>query len=270
MFAVEQNHDTTAKTIFNNINLPAGQTAQQDLLSLLNALTQNTTMAPFVSKQLIQHLVTSNPSPQYVERVSSVFTNDGNGVTGNLKAVITAILTDPEARAGDDPNVAANPNFGHMREPILFMANLLRGLNATLGASSTIYGRASELGENLFYAPSVFSYFSPQYRGAQGLLAPEFQIYSTQTASDRADIVNTILYGALDKSTTFDLTPFVRQAEEAGPLLNYISSIFLHGAMPAGLEQNFTDAVNAVTTATAKAQAGLYVVLTSGDYQIIQ
>jgi uncharacterized protein (DUF1800 family) len=270
MFAAESNHDTTAKTIFNNITIPAGQTAEQDLESLLDALMKNTTMAPFICQQLIQHLVTSNPSPQYIQRVSSVFTNDGNGVAGNLKAVITAILTDPEARAGDDPNAAANPNFGHMREPILFMANLLRGLNGTLGPYSAIYNNASAMGEQLFYAPSVFSYFSPQYRTANGMLGPEFQIYSTQTAADRADIVNTLLYGALDKSTKVDLTPFVTQAEEIGPLLNYISSIFLHGSMPAGIEQAATDAYNAATTAQSKAQAALYVVLTSGNYQIIQ
>ena len=141
--------------------------------------------------------MTSNPSPQYIARVSSVFQNDGNGVTGNLQAVITAILTDPEARAGDDPTAASpNSTFGHMREPVLFLANLLRGLNATLTANSAVYHDSSELGENLFDAPSVFSYFSPQYRIAGGLLGPEFQIYTTQTAADRADIVNSILYGA--------------------------------------------------------------------------
>ena len=130
MFAVEANHDTTAKAIFGNVTIPAGQTAEQDLDSLLDALMAQPTMAPFISQQLIQHLVTSNPSPAYIQRVSSVFSNDGTGVTGNMQAVITAILTDPEARAADDPNAPANPNFGHLREPVLFMANMLRGLNA--------------------------------------------------------------------------------------------------------------------------------------------
>ena len=97
------------------------------------------TMAPFVSQQLIQHLVTSNPSPAYIQRVSTVFQNNGSGVTGDLKAVITAILTDPEARAADDsPSAAVNANFGHLREPILFMANVLRGLNATITATNNV------------------------------------------------------------------------------------------------------------------------------------
>ena len=111
MFAVEAEHDTTAKTIFDNITIPAGQTAEQDLESLLDALMTQPTMAPFVSQQLIQHLVTSNPSPAYIQRVAQVFENDGSGVAGNLQAVITAILTDPEARAGDDPTAPPSPQL---------------------------------------------------------------------------------------------------------------------------------------------------------------
>ena len=269
MFAVESEHDTTAKTIFGGTTIPAGQTAGQDLESLLDALMAQPSMAPFVSKQLVQHLVTSNPSPQYIQRVASVFANDGNGVKGNLRAVITAILTDPEARAGDDPTASADPTFGHMREPVLFLPNLLRGLNATLTAQSTIYYDTSELSENLFDAPSVFSYFSPQYRIPGGLLGPEFQIYTTQTAADRADIVNAILYGSIDKGTTVNLSPFIEQAASAASLLNYIGSIFLRGSMSPALEEAATDAIHAAATPTAKAQAALYVVLTSGEYQII-
>jgi uncharacterized protein (DUF1800 family) len=270
MYAVESEHDTSAKTIFGGVTIPAGQTAEQDLELLLDALMAQPSMAPFVSEQLIEHLVTSNPSPQYVARVSSAFQNDGTGMKGNLRAVIAAILTDPEARAGDDPTAAStNPKFGHMREPVLFMPNLLRGLNAILFGDSAIYSDTSELGENLFDAPSVFSYFSPQYRIQGGLLAPEFQIYTTQTAADRADIVYAILYGTIDKGTKVNLKPFVEQAGSPTSLLSSISTIFLHGTMSSALEQAATDAVNAASTPTAKAQAALYVVLTSGEYQII-
>lgn len=270
MFPVEAEHDTTAKPIFGGITIPAGQTAEQDLDSLLDALMAQPVMAPFVSTQLIQHLVTSNPSPQYVARVASVFENDGTGTVGNLQAVITAILTDPEARAGDNPSApSANSTFGHLREPVLFLPNLLRGLNAALTASSAIYYDTSLLGQDLFNPPSVFSYFSPLYRVPGGLLAPEFQIYTTQTAADRADIVSAILYGTLDKGTSVNLAPFVQQAGSATSLLNYIGSIFLHGTMSAALEQAATTAIDSAPTPTAKAQAALYVVLTSGEYQVI-
>jgi uncharacterized protein (DUF1800 family) len=269
MFAVEAQHDTTAKTIFGNINIPAGQTAEQDLESLLNALMQQNTMAPFICQQLIQHLVTSNPSPAYISRVSSVFLNDGTGVRGNMQAVVTAILTDPEARAADE-QASVTANFGHLREPILFMSNMLRGLNATLGATSAIYNDTNQLGENLFSAPSVFSYFSPQYRTEKGLLGPEFQIYSTQTAAYRGDLINSAIYGALDGGTKVNLTPFTAYAADVPVLLDYISYVFLHHSMSSNLQQQATNAVNAQTTAAAKVQAALYAVLTSGEYQIVQ
>ena len=269
MFAVESEHDTSAKTLFAGILIPAGQSAERDLELLIDALMAQPTMAPFVSRQLIQHLVTSNPSPQYVARVSTVFHDDGEGVTGNLQAVVTAILTDPEARAGDDPAAPMNGAFGHLREPVLFMPNILRGLNATLSPASTVYHDTSDLSENLFNAPSVFSYFSPQYRAPGGLPGPEFQIYTTQTAADRANIVSAILYGHIDKGTTVNLASFVQRAGTPDILLNYIGEIFLHDAMSAALTQAATDAVSAANTPLAKAQAALYVVLTSGEYQII-
>jgi uncharacterized protein (DUF1800 family) len=228
------------------------------------------TMAPFISQQLIQHLVTSNPSPAYVTRISKVFEDNGKGVTGDLQAVITAILTDTEARAAGDPAVVQSVNFGHLREPILFMSNMLRGLNGTLGAKSGIYNDAFELGEDLFYSPSVFSYFSPQSRTEKGLYGPEFQIYSTQTAVDRANLVNSAIYGTLDASTKVNLAAFTKLAANTTNLLNDISGIFLHGSMTTALQLAATDALNAANTAESKAQAALYIVLTSSEYQIVQ
>ena len=270
MIAVEAEHDTTAKTIFGGIQIPAGQTGEQDLESLLDALMAQPTMAPFVSRQLIQHLVTSNPSPAYIQRVAAMFENNGGGVHGDMAAVITAILSDQEARAGDEISAAPNPGFGHLREPVLFMANLLRGLNATLDASSTVYNEANLMGQDLFYEPSVFSYFSPLYRISSGQLAPEFQIYSTQAAAERADVINAALYGKLDQSTTVDLTPFVSRGSDLPSLLDYASFVFLHSTMPPGLSEQALAAVSAVTSPKARAQAVLYLVLTSSDYQVIQ
>jgi uncharacterized protein (DUF1800 family) len=256
--------------------LPAGQTAQQDLNSVLDALMNQPTMAPFVSKQLIQHLVTSDPSPAYIQRVSSVFTNNGSGVRGDMQAVITAILTDPEARAADTTSATLNPTFGHMREPVLFMANMLRGLNATPTSSNTIYASANDMGQDLFYPETVFSYFSPLYTLENGQAAPEFQIYSTQTAAERTDVVNAALYGTLDKTTKVDLTPFLQYGGVVASLVDYISYVFVHHSMSSDLQQAATDAANAATGSTASAlalarvQAALYVVLTSNEYQIVQ
>ncbi len=269
MIAVDAEHDTSPKAIFGNVTIPANQTASQDLESVLDALMKQPTMAPFVSQQLIQHLVTSNPSAAYIQRISQVFKNDGTGVTGNLRAVIKAILTDQEARAGDGPLVSANADFGHLREPILLMANLLRGLNATVSAPDSVAGAANNMSQDLFYAPSVFSYFSPQSRTEKGLYGPEFQIYSTQTAANRADTVNTLVYGTL-AGVKVNLAPFVTAATSPASLSNYISSVFLHNSMSAQLQSAVASAAAAVTTPTEKAQAALYVVLTSSEYQVIQ
>ena len=115
----------TAKTLLNGTTLPAGQTAEEDLAGALTNIFQHPNTPPFVCKQLIQHLVTSNPSPGYVSRVAAVFENDGNSVRGDMRAVLTAIFTDPEARAGDTAPLA---NEGHLREPILWMTAVMRGL----------------------------------------------------------------------------------------------------------------------------------------------
>ena len=266
MIAVEAEHDTTSKAIFNGVVLPAGLSAEQDLNALIDALMQQPSMAPFVSKQLVEHMVTSNPSAAYVQRVAQVFTS----TNGDMKSVIRAILTDSEARAGDSPTATSAATFGHLREPVLFLANLVRGLNGSVTSANTLNGQANELGEDLFNAPSVFSYFSPQYRIAGGLLGPEFQIYSTQTASDRANIISAALYGSLDKTTKLDLSPFVAYAAHADSLVSYISDVFLHSAMSASLSQAATDAANAAATPTAKAQAALYIALTSSEYQVVQ
>jgi len=265
MFAVEAEHDTTAKAIFNGLTIPAGQTAEQDLDTLIDDLMAQPTMAPFVSQQLIQHLVASNPSPAYIQRVSEVF----SGMHGALRPVIAAILTDPEARADDDAGATVSANFGHFREPVLFLASMLRGLNASVGPANTLNGYSQELGQNLFVAPSVFSYFSPQYQIEGGLLGPEFQINSTQTSADRANIVSTTLYGSLDKTTTLSLAPFVDQAASIGNLVNYIGYVFLHSGMSTVLTQAATAAAAAQSTPTAKAQAALYVILSSSEYQVI-
>jgi uncharacterized protein (DUF1800 family) len=265
MYAVEAEHDTTSKSIFNNLTIPAGQTAEQDLDMLIDDLMAQPTMAPFISQQLIQHLVTSNPSQAYIQRMSEVFSS----THGDMKSVITAILTDAEARAGDEPGAPVNASFGHLREPILFLTSMLRGLNASVGPSNTLNGYGEELGQNLFVAPSVFSYFSPQYQIEGGLRGPEFQLNSTQTSADRANIVSTALYGSLDKTTTMNLNPFVNLAGNIRGMVNDIGYVFLHRGMSSVLMEAATAAASAQSTPLAKAQAALYVVLTSGEYQVI-
>jgi hypothetical protein len=183
--------------------------------------------------------------------------------------VISAILLDPEARAGDQAGAAPVSGFGHFREPVLFLANLLRGLNATLTPTSGIQVASSDLGQDLFFAPSIFNFFSPSYQTPSGVVAPELQIYSTATASLRTDVVNDILYGSIDGTTTFDLSPFQQFGANNTDLVNYISAAFLHSTMSSDLRAACLSAANAATSPGRAVQAALYVALTSAEYQVI-
>jgi uncharacterized protein (DUF1800 family) len=270
MIAVETNHDMTAKVVIGGTNLAPNQTAEQDLDAVLDALIAQPTIAPFISRQLIQHLVTSNPSPAYVQRVAGVFKNNGVGVSGDMQAVITAILMDPEARAGDDFSFPNNSGFGHLREPVMFLADILRAFHAQLTPTSVIYNFANSLGQNLFFPPTVFSYFSPLYSLPDGTPAPEFQIYSTQTAATRANIVNTAIYGTLDKNTAMEYSEFLPYSNDVAMLIDHIAYVFTHHSMSPELQQAATNAATAATTPLARVQAALYVVLTSNEYQVIQ
>ena len=137
--------------------LPADQDGEIDLKEAIDNIFYHPNVGPFIGKQLIQHLVNSNPSPAYVSRVAAAFNNNGVGVRGDMKAVITAILLDPEARG----NVKANPDYGHLREPALFIANLLRAFNAT--SDGILNDQSRAMGQDLFNSPSVFNYYPHEY-----------------------------------------------------------------------------------------------------------
>lgn len=187
MAAVEAMHDsTTTKQLLvypqaqpaNGVLAPGG-TAQQELAVALDNIFRHPNVGPFVAKHLILRLITSNPTPAYVERIATVFNNNGQGVRGDLKAVVRAILLDPEARSGHQ----SVPNFGKLREPITKLVRLWRITNAR-----SINGRVfryshirDQFGQFPLSAPSVFNFFKPNFaqpgeiRNA-GLVSPEFQI----------------------------------------------------------------------------------------------
>lgn len=270
MVPVQANHDISAKALFPGYDLPANQSADQDLRGALHAIFMQPSLPPFVSKLLIQHLTTSSPSPQYIERIARIFVDNGSGVRGDLRGVIYAILSDSEARAGDDPGTIETATYGHMREPILFVMNLLRGLSGTVADNSTVSSYAGQLGQTLFLAPSVFSYFSPNARTADGLLAPEFQLYSTQTATLRANLVNAAVYGGrFDAGTTFNISAYTAAAANPSGLIALINTVFFHSAMSDSVRTAVTQAINPLAAASDKAKAALYVALTSSEYQII-
>lgn len=177
-----EQHDSTSKTLFGK-SIIAGLSTEADMERALDIIFEHPNVAPFVSKHLIMRLVTSNPTPSYVERVASVFNDDGKGVRGNLQAVVQAILLDNEALNGRQ---VLPTYFGKLREPLLRVTQLLRTFHATgdeiLIDNKTYvdynYTRTSSLRQQAaLNSVTVFNYFSPTYK-AEGtsFIAPEFQL----------------------------------------------------------------------------------------------
>ncbi|TRZ68882.1 MAG: DUF1800 domain-containing protein [Rhodocyclaceae bacterium] len=167
MIAVEKYHDTTSKQLLDSTVLAAGQTAAADLTAAVRTVFMHPNVGPFIGRQLIQRLITSNPSPAYVSRVASAFNDNGSGVRGDMQAVVRAILLDAEARGG----MRGESGYGHLREPALFIAQFYRSLG---GVSDGVWlkDRSSELGQNLFYPDTVFNYYPADYTLTSGQVAP--------------------------------------------------------------------------------------------------
>jgi uncharacterized protein (DUF1800 family) len=283
MVPFEANHDTTSKTLLNGLVLPAGQKADQDLEAALDNIFNHPNVGPFISTRLIQHLVTSNPSPEYVGRVASVFNDNGAGVRGDLASVVRAILLDPEARAGDNgPWMSlwlSNDNSGHLREPVFVIASMLRGLGALVNDTNPLTTLATNLGQTIFAPPTVFNYYAPgyhvpaQFTPGSSLLGPEFQLQSPSAAVARYNLVNTMIYGNLGAGAVIDLTPFSNLGGNSQALVDAVSRAFLNGLMPSAMQTELLHATGAVTGTTAaankaRAQAALYLAISSSYYNV--
>jgi uncharacterized protein (DUF1800 family) len=262
MVATESNHDTTSKTLVGGVVLPAGQTAEQDLQAVIQVFANHQNLAPFICRQLIEHLVSSNPSVDYISRVVTAFLLSH----GDMQSVIRAILLDPEARQGDFGGPIATG--GHLREPLLYVLSLLRSLNATVTESNNLTSNASQMGQNLFNAPSVFSYFSPNYR-IGSLAGPEFQLQSPSTSLIRANLVNTMVYSSLGGGTVIDISPYVTLATNPNSMLSALNGALMHGQMSDAMKSEILAAVSVPgMTATQIAQAAIYLIASSTQYQV--
>jgi uncharacterized protein (DUF1800 family) len=277
MVAVDSNHDTNSKQLLQYAGvsagglLPSGQTAEQDLDGALDNIFNHPNVPPFVAKRLIQHLVTSNPSTAYVQRIADVFKNDGAGVRGDMKAIITAILLDPEARRGDDPSQVA-ANDGHLQEPILYMAALLRAFRATTDGSN-LAGQGGTMGQTALFPASVFNFFSPNFViSGSRLQGPEFQILTTATTASRANWVNAFAFGSLGSGTKVDFSDYAALASNPGALLDSLNTLMLHGEMSAGMRSSILAALQAVpagsTQKLQQARTAIYLIGTSSSYQV--
>lgn len=235
------NHDTGSKTLLNGTVLPAGQTVKQDYDAVLDMLSSHPNTAPFVATRLIRHFVTSNPSPQYIQRVAGVFDNNGQGVRGDLWAVLKAVLTDPEAT---NPPTAQG---GRLKDPVLHVLSLGRALGASITDPNQFMYVFRNLGEAVLAPVSVFSFYSPMapLPGFPGLYGPEFQIYSPGLSIERANFIYQILTGQLGTAFSVNLSAFNALANNPPALVELANQTLLFGRMSPELRQILLAEANA-------------------------
>ena len=295
MSAYSQEHSTSVKQ-FLGVTVDAQSTAdpQTSLKAALDRLANHPNTAPFISRQLIQRLVTSNPSPSYVQDVAQVFRASG----GDLKQVVLAILLHNEARHPDTGDAV-----GKLREPVLRIAHLMRALpqtsdtySAKAAAGTVAYYPISDtdnpgtaLGQTPMRSPSVFNFFRPGYKpaqtdlGARDLVSPEMQITTETTVIGYANFVSTILndgWGKPNSSThlndvRFDLSTFTSLADQPQSLVEAVAKRLLGTTVPPEVSDEAVTAITAMPNVTAsdrrkRAQAAILLVAVSPSFIVQQ
>ena len=291
MIAYNNFHSTSAKS-FLGTSIPASTIVDSngDMKIALDAIYNHPNVGPFISKQLIQRLVTSNPSPAYVGRVAAIFNNNGQGIRGDMGAVVRAVLLDPDARA---MTAGSDPNFGKIREPVVRLGNWMRTFGATSQTGNWLVGSTSgstSFGQSPMAAPSVFNFYRPGYSppntkiGNAGLVAPEMQIVDEVTVAGYANSLQNALTTGIGTGTDVRtaLTAEVALANDPAALTERMNALLLYGSMSAGLKQRIIDAVASVTVPTStgtnqaaidtallnRSRLAIYLTMVSPDYLI--
>lgn len=277
-------HSNEAKT-FLGLSIPAGTGAAESLRRALDHLFNHPNVGPFFAKQMIQRLVTSNPSPAYVGRVAAIFANNGQGQRGDLRAVFKAILLDNEAL---DPANVTNANFGKLREPVLRYVQLARTFGARSNSGSWLVGdlsdAASALGQSPLRSPSVFNFFRPGYFPAnteianRGLLAPEFQLVNETSVAGYVNFLERAITGgrAPVADIRLDFSAEIAIAQDSTALLDRLDLLLTGRQLSQSVRDTVRSAMEdvAVTANSTNAdklrrvQNGVALILASTDYLV--
>jgi uncharacterized protein (DUF1800 family) len=286
MVALETEHDTGAKRVLDLGTLSAGLTAAWDVTNANNLIFTHPNVGPFIAKQLIQQLVTSNPSPKYVKDVVAVFNNNGAGVKGDLKATVRAILLHPEARAPRNPVVSA---FGKLKEPVLYVTSALRALGAQSDGVDPI-SRVRAMGQDVYASPTVFNYYPADYVvPGTALAGPPFGIFDATTYFTRANwaynqltlaasCTGNVCGPAPDTSvvnavgTRVDYTALAAIAADPAALVDRVDDLLLQKSMSRFMRQQIISAVAAYPSASAadllnRARTAVYLTVSSPRFQ---
>ena len=267
----ESNHETGAST-FLNTNIPAGTDTAGARKIALDALFNHPNVGPFVARQLIQHLVTSNPSPAYVQRIAIVFNNNGSGVRGDMKSVVQALLTDNEARS--DVNLSST-TFGRLKEPVMRLVHWARVCKVQSPKNTWPYGDTSSatwgLAQGEGHSPSVFNWFRPGYTppgtslSAQGLVAPEMQVENEISVIQYVNFMqNAIINPQTDAKP--DYTDLLALAPSSLNLVNELNLVLAAGQINAITLDQIKTAVDTLSNMTDRVRVALLLVMASPDF----
>jgi uncharacterized protein (DUF1800 family) len=281
MVQVGNNHSAVDST-FLGITVPGNATPADALKMALDRLFNHQNTAPFISKQLIQRLVTSNPSPDYVGRVAAVFANNGvgAGVRGSLAHVYAAILLDDEARG---PAGLSDPQFGKLREPILRLVQWGRTFGATSAAGTWKIGdlsnAGSQLGQSPLRSPTVFNFFRPGYVPPATALtadavAPEFQLVNESSVGGYLNYLQNVISGGInsgDIKATY--TAELTVVGDASALLARLNLLLCAGQLSSASQTLILTALSAMAITTDlqkrnRVYAAVLMVMASADYLV--
>ena len=271
-------HSTLAAT-FLGVTVPANTDGSVALTTAMNTLANHPNVGPFIGRQLIQRLVTSNPSAAYVGRVAAAFNDNGQGVRGDLKAVLRAVLLDDEARS--DARLA-DPQFGKLREPMLRFIQWARVFNATSLSTNWEVGNtgdpATRLGQSPQRSASVFNYFRPGYVppntpiAGGGLVAPEFQITNESSVAGYLNYMLTAI-GSGHNDIRPNYSAELALAGDAAALVDRLNRLLCAGQLSEPTRSLITTTIAAMagsSTAdkTQRVQAAVMLVMASPDYLV--
>ena len=274
-----ERHETGASR-FLSLDIAAGTDGNMALRMALDHLFQHPNVGPFIGRQLIQRMVTSNPSAGYVSRVSAIFADNGQGVRGDMKAVIDAVLRDPEAMSPANISAPA-PTWGKLREPMLRLTQVARafGLSATEEALWSINNTsdpATRLGQSPLRSPSVFNFFRPGYvppntaLAARGLVAPEFQITHDTSVAGYVNALQAFLVTPT-RGAVFDFSQELALATTPSALVQRIDLRLAHQSLSQATRDEITAAVSSMPGSTdaqklARVRAAILMVAASPEF----
>ena len=272
MVMFDAEHEPGEKRLLSGMVVAAGQSGQEDIEAAMDNLFNHPNVGPFIGKQLIQRLVTSNPSGAYVERVARAFNGDATGVRGDMRALIRAILTDPEA---SDP---ASDTFGKLREPVVRYAAILRQFGATSPddfIANTGFFLQTVSRQHPLSAPSVFNFFLPAHTppgeiAAANLVAPEFQITTSSTIVGLTNFIDAVVSAdfVTDAPEPFETVSlnfdgYVAIADDVDELVERLDIVLTGGTLDAASRTAITGVLSEIDDMNFRVRTALYMFLIS-------